>query len=297
MLIEIEYFEAEVIDKYMNNLKTTIFLGLLTGLIMAVGYLIGGKSGMMLALIISAAVNFGAYWWSDKLVLSTYGAKPAQKSEFPEIYEIMEDLVKRALMPMPRLFIMETEMPNAFATGRNEKHAIVAVTTGLLRILNKEELRGVLAHELAHIKNNDMLIGSIAATVAGAISYLVQMAYFASIFGGSSDDEDDGGIFGTIAMMILAPLIATMLHMAVSRSREYLADEKGAQFSGNPKGLADALAKLGGFAKTHELHGTPKQETAAHLFIVNPFKPSVMMSLFSTHPPMEERISRLNKSA
>jgi len=280
----------------MNKLKTTFFLGLLTGLIMAVGYWLGGQSGMIFALIASAAMNFGAYWWSDKLVLSTYGAKPAQQNEFPELYKTMEDLVSRASLPMPRIFVVETDMPNAFATGRNEKHAVVAVTTGLLRILDKEELRGVLAHELAHIKNNDMLIGSIAATVAGAISYLVQMAYFANIFGGSSDDEDNGGgMFGAIAMMILAPLIATMLHMAVSRSREYMADESGARFSGNPNGLASALGKLGSFAKSHELHGTPKQETAAHLFIVNPFKPSIMMSLFSTHPPMEERIARLKR--
>jgi len=280
----------------MNKLKTTFFLGLLAGLIMAVGYWLGGQSGMIFALVASATMNFGAYWWSDKLVLSTYGAKPAQRNEFSELYKIMDDLIGRASLPMPRLFVVETDMPNAFATGRNEKHAVVAVTTGLLKALDKEELRGVLAHELAHIKNNDMLIGSIAATVAGAISYLVQMAYFANIFGGSNDDEDSGGgMFGAIAMMILAPLIATMLHMAISRSREYLADEAGARFSGNPKGLASALGKLGNFAKSHELHGSPKQETAAHLFIVNPFKPSIMMSLFSTHPPMEERISRLNK--
>lgn len=251
---------------------------------------------MIFALVASAAMNFGVYWWSDKLVLSTYGANPAQRNEFPELYKIMEDLIGRASLPMPRLFVVETDMPNAFATGRNEKHAVVAVTTGLLRVLDKEELRGVLAHELAHIKNNDMLIGSIVATVAGVISYLVQIAYFANIFGGSSDDENSGGgMFGVIVMMILAPLIATMLHMAVSRSREYLADEAGAKFSRNPKGLASALEKLGSFVKSHELHGSPKQETAAHLFIVNPFRPSIMMSLFSTHPPMKERILRLNK--
>lgn len=281
--------------KNMNKLKTTLFLGLLTGLVMAVGYFLGGQSGMMFALVASAAMNFGAYWWSDKLVLSTYGAKLAPQSEYPELHLMVGELASRAGLPMPRLFVVESDMPNAFATGRNKTHAVVAVTSGLLKILDKEELRGVLAHELAHIKNNDMLIGSIAATVAGAISYLVQMAYFANIFGGSSDDEDDGGgIFGSIAMMILAPLISTLLHMAVSRSREYLADELGASFAGKANGLASALAKLGSFTSSHELHGTPKQETAAHLFIVNPFKPSVMMSLFSTHPPMEERIARLN---
>lgn len=280
----------------MNKLKTTLFLGLLTGLVMAVGYFIGGQSGMMFALIASAAMNFGAYWWSDKLVLSTYGAKLAEQSAYPELYLMLGELTSRAQLPMPRLFVVESDMPNAFATGRNENHAVVAVTTGLINILNKEELRGVLAHELAHIKNNDMLIGSIAATVAGAISYLVQMAYFANIFGASSNDEEEGGgLFGSIAIMILAPLIATLLHMAVSRSREYMADELGAGFAGQSDGLASALAKLGSFTKSHEIHGTPKQETAAHLFIVNPFKPSLLMSLFSTHPPMEERIARLNR--
>lgn len=279
----------------MNKLKTTLFLGLLTGLVMAVGYFIGGQSGMVFALFASAAMNFGAYWWSDKLVLSTYGAKLAEQSVYPELYAMVSDLTARAQLPMPRLFLVESGMPNAFATGRNENHAVVAVTTGLLNILDRDELRGVLAHELAHIKNNDMLIGSIAATVAGAISYLVQMAYFANMFGGSSDDDDSGGFFGAIAMMILAPLIATLLHMAVSRSREFMADELGASFAGKATGLASALAKLGSFTAEHQIHGTPKQETAAHLLIVNPFKPSVMKSLFSTHPPMEERIARLSR--
>lgn len=282
----------------MNKFKTTFFLGLLTGLVMLIGYLLGGQSGMMFALIASAAMNFGAYWWSDKLVLSTYGAKPASQTDYPELYVMLRELSSKAGLPLPRLFVMETEMPNAFATGRNPEHAVVAVTTGLLRLLNQDELKGVLAHELAHVKNSDMLIGSIAATIAGAISYLVQMAYFANIFGGSSDDEEEGGgIFGALAMMIVAPLIATMLHMAVSRSREYMADESGARLAGNPQGLASALQKLGGFTNAHQLHGTPRQETAAHLFIVNPFKPSALMALFSTHPPMEERIARLNRIA
>lgn len=277
----------------MNKLKTTFFLGLLTGLIMAVGYWLGGQSGMLFALIASAAMNFGAYWWSDKLVLATYGAKPIDQNNYSDLFAIVQDLSSRASLPMPRLYVMETEMPNAFATGRNKDHAVVAVTSGLLKLLSKDELRGVLAHELGHIKNNDMLIGSIAATIAGAISYLVQIAYFANIFGGSSDDEDGGGIFGAVAMMIVAPFIATLLHMAISRSREYLADEAGARFAGNANGLAGALEKLGGFSKSHKLNGTPRQETAAHLFIVNPFKASIMMSLFSTHPPMNKRVMRL----
>jgi heat shock protein HtpX len=278
----------------MNRIKTTLFLGFLTGLIMAVGYMLGGQSGMMFALLFSALMNFGAYWFSDKIVLSTYKAKPIKKEDYPELYAIMKELVKKASLPMPRLYMMDMEMPNAFATGRNEKHAVVAVTSELLKILDKDELKGVLAHELGHIKNKDMLIASIAATIAGAISYLVQIAYFANIFGGS-DEEGGGSLFGAIAMMILAPIIAGMLHMAVSRSREYLADEAGARFSENPKGLADALKKLGDFSKTHKLKGSPKQETAAHLFIVNPFKASMLTSLFSTHPPMEKRIARLNE--
>ncbi len=279
----------------MNRLKTTFFLGLLTALIMFVGFMIGGQAGMLFALIMSAAMNFGAYWWSDKLVLSTYGAKPADEKTYPELYAMLRELTQRASLPMPRLYVIETEMPNAFATGRNEKHAVVAVTSGLMRLLSKEELRGVVAHELAHIKNKDMLIGSIAATVAGAISYLVQIAYFANIFGGSSDEEEGGGIFGALAMMILAPIIATLLHLAVSRSREYLADEAGARISGSARGLADALRKLETSARMHPLHATPKQETASHLFIVNPFRMSVMMSLFSTHPAMDERIARLER--
>jgi len=280
----------------MNTLKTTLFLGLMTGLIMAVGYVLGGQSGMILALILSAAMNFGAYWWSDKIVLKTYGAQKASKEQHPELFSILEDLTSKASMPMPEVAVMETEMPNAFATGRNEHHAVVAVTTGLMRLLDRQELEGVLAHELTHIKNKDMLISSIAATIAGAISYLVQIAYFASLFGGAGDDEDGGGIFGLLAMMILAPVISTLLHMAVSRSREYLADDGGAQLTGNPDGLARALRKLNDFSSRHKLEGTPRQETAAHLFIVNPFKSSALMALFSTHPPMDKRISRLQKS-
>jgi heat shock protein HtpX len=205
---------------------------------------------------------------------------------------MLENLTSRASMPMPTVAVMQTEMPNAFATGRNEKHAVVAVTTGLMSMLNQEELEGVLAHELSHIKNSDMLIGSIAATVAGAISYLVQIAYFANIFGGS-DEDDGGGIFSSLAMLILAPIIAMMLHMAVSRSREYLADAGAAKLTGKPGGLSSALKKLENFSSQHRLPATPRQETASHLFIVNPFKRSSLMSLFSTHPPMDKRIAKL----
>jgi len=282
-----------LLAKNMKKLKTTFFLGLLTGLIMVVGYWLGGQAGMLFALVASAVMNFSAYWWSDKIVLSTYGAQPATQSEYPDLYFLVNELVSRANLPMPRLFVVKSEMPNAFATGRNENHAVVAVTSGLLELLDREELRGVLAHELAHIKNNDMLIGSIAATVAGAISYLVQLAYFANVF--SSSDDEDGGVVGAIAVMILAPILATLLHMAISRSREYLADEMGANMAHDPAGLASALSKLDNFTKHHDLQATPRQEAAAHLFIVNPFKPSRLMALFSTHPPMIERIERLNK--
>lgn len=280
----------------MNKLKTTLLLGLLTGLVMTIGYLIGGQSGVLLALIISTVMNFSAYWWSDKIVLMTYGARKADQKKYPELYKTMNELTSVASLPMPRLYIMDSPMPNAFATGRNENHSVVAVTTGLLQQLNSTELRGVLAHELAHIKNKDILIGSIAATFAGAISYLAQLAYFGNLFSSSDDEEGGGhGIFGLIIMMILAPLISAMLHMAISRSREYIADEGGAKIAGNPEGLASSLHKISNFNATHELHGSPKQETAAHLFIINPFKTSTLMALFSTHPPVEERIKRLKK--
>ena len=275
----------------MNKIKTALFLGLLTGFVMAVGYFLGGESGLVFALVFSAVMNFAAYWWSDKIVLKTYGAKIVKRNDRPELYQMLENLANRASMPMPTLAIMDTELPNAFATGRNEDNAVVAVTTGLIRMLNREELEGVLAHELTHVKNNDMLIGSIAATFAGAISYLVQMAYFANIFGGS--DEDGGGVFGALAMLILAPVISLLLNTAVSRSREYLADQGGASITGNPRGLASALRKLDAFSKNNKFRATPKQETAAHLFIVNPFNRSALMSLFSTHPPMDKRIAIL----
>jgi heat shock protein HtpX len=277
----------------MNKLRTTIFLGLLTGLALVIGYFIGGQSGALIALLFSAFINFSAYWWSDKIVLMTYNAQEAEKKQHAELFKITEELTLIASMTMPRLYIMKTPMPNAFATGRNEKHAIIAVTTGLLQQLNSSELRGVIAHELAHIKNKDMLIGSIAATFAGAISYLAQLAYFGNLFSSSDNEEDSNGLFGGLIMLILAPIISTLLHLAISRSREYLADESGAKLAGNPEGLANALEKISIFSANHELHGSPKQETAAHLFIINPFKPSSLMALFSTHPPVEERIKRL----
>jgi heat shock protein HtpX len=239
-------------------------------------------------------MNFGSYWFSDKIVLALYGAKEITPKENPQLHEIIDELVKKADLPKPRLYQVNLPVPNAFATGRNKKRAAVAVTSGILQLLTKDELVGVLAHELSHIKNRDILISSIAATLAGAISYLAQMAYFAGMFtGGSRGDRNGGNAFGALALLILTPIIATLLHLAVSRSREYLADETGARISKDPSSLASALKKLHGYSRSRPLIGEPKYEATAHLFIVNPFKPSLLMSLFSTHPPVEERVKKL----
>ncbi len=278
----------------INQFKTILLLGGLTGLVLAVGFYLGGQGGALVALIFSAAMNMGSYWFSDKLVLSMYGAKEIPREQNPKLHQMLEDLSQKAGLPKPRLYMVEMPVPNAFATGRNEHHAVVAVTSGILSLLSDEELRGVLAHEISHIKNRDILVSSIAATLAGAISYLAQMAYFAGVFSGRSSDERDGGnAFGAMALMILTPIIATLLHLAVSRSREYLADQTGSDISKDPRALAEALKKLHGFSQARPLIGQPKHEATAHLFIVNPFKPSFLMSLFSTHPPMEERVKRL----
>lgn len=279
----------------MNYLKTTILLAALTGLVLFIGYQVGGQSGMLIALIISAAMNFASYFWSDKIVLATYGAKPADENTHRDLHTMVSDLAISANMKKPRIYIINSPLPNAFATGRNEEHAVVAVTSSLMEILNKEELRGVLAHELSHVKNKDMLIGSVAATIAGAISYLAQMAHYAMIFRGGSREEGNKEILTSLLMLILAPIIATLLHLAISRSREYLADESGAKIAGNPTGLADALEKLENFSKNHKVQGTPREQATAHLFIINPFKPTLLLSLFSTHPPAQERVARLRK--
>jgi len=280
----------------MNRLKTTILLGGLTGLVIAVGYYFGGQNGALAALALSAIMNLGSYWFSDKIVLALYKAKEISPETNPKLHLMVEELAQKASIPKPRLYLVSLPIPNAFATGRNEKHAVVAVTSGILQLLNEDELRGVLAHELAHIKNRDILISSIAVTLAGAISYLAQMAYFAGMFAGNSRNERGGGnAFGAIALMILTPIIATLLHLAVSRSREYLADETGAHISKDPLSLASALKKLHQFSRAHPLIGEPKYEATAHMFIVNPFKPSLLMSFFSTHPPVEERVKRLEK--
>jgi heat shock protein HtpX len=278
----------------MARLKTTLLLGGLTALMLTVGYYFGGQQGAFIALVLSAIMNFGSYWFSDKIVLALYRAKEIAPNENPQLHAMIDELAKKANLPKPRLYQVDLPAPNAFATGRNEKRAVVAVTSGLLQLLTKDELAGVLAHELAHIKNRDILVSSIAATLAGAISYLAQMAYWGGMFaGGSRDDRNGGNTFGALALLVLTPIIAILLHLAVSRSREYWADETGARISQDPSSLASALKKLQGYSRSHPLVGEPKYEATAHLFIVNPFKPSFLMSLFSTHPPVEERVKKL----
>jgi heat shock protein HtpX len=276
-----------------NTVKTALLLGALTGLLMLVGGLIGGKGGVYIAFIFAVILNFGSYWFSDKIVLKMYKAQEVSESSVPDLYNIVRNLALKASLPMPRVFIIPEETPNAFATGRNEKHAVVAVTEGIIRILKKEELEGVISHELSHIKNKDMLISSMAATIAGAISMLATMAQWAAIFGGGrSSDEDNGGggIIGLIAMAIFAPLAAAVIQMAISRSREYLADAGGANITKNPYGLASALEKL---TKASQVIPMDAKPSTAHLFIVNPLSGKAFLKLFSTHPPLEERIARL----
>ncbi len=276
----------------MNTIKTGLLLGTLTGLLMLIGGYFGGKQGVVVAFIFATVMNFGAYWFSDKLILRMYNAHEVSADQAPQLYAIVKDLALKAGLPMPKVYIVPLDTPNAFATGRNENHAVVAVTEGIMRMLNKDELEGVLAHELTHIKNKDMLIGSIAATLAGAIVMLANMAQFAALFGGSNRDDSDegGGVIGLIMMAILAPIAATIIQMAVSRSREYLADDGGARVSGKPYGLAGALEKLSRASQVVPMEANP---STAHMFIVNPLTGKSLMNLFSTHPPIEERIARL----
>ncbi|MBN1829729.1 MAG: zinc metalloprotease HtpX [Deltaproteobacteria bacterium] len=275
----------------MNRLRTGLLLGALTGLLMFIGGYFGGNNGMVIAFVFAAIMNLGSYWFSDKIVLAMYKAREATEREAPDLHRIVRNLVQRAGIPMPRVFIMPGEAPNAFATGRNERHAVIAVTEGILNLLDQNELEGVLAHELTHIKNRDILIGSIAATLAGAIMLLANMARWAAIFGvGNRDDREGGGLLGIVATAVLAPIAAMLIQMAISRSREYLADEGGAKIAGTPYGLAGALEKLGRASKMRPLAVSP---STAHLFIVNPLSGRSLMNLFSTHPPIEKRIARL----
>ena len=278
-------------------LRTTLLLGALTGIIMVIGQLLGGSQGIVIAFIFAVIMNFGSYWFSDKIVLSMYGARQVNEAEAPMLYRIVHNLALRARMPMPKLYIIPSDAANAFATGRNPEHAAVAVTEGILRMMDERELTGVLAHELSHVMNRDILISSIAATLAGVIMMIANMARWAAIFGGysrSDDREGGGGILGLIAMSILAPIAAMIIQMAISRTREYAADESGAHTSGDPLGLASALAKLGRASERIPLDASPQ---TSHLFIVNPLSGRSLMQLFSTHPPLEDRIARLESMA
>ena len=279
----------------MNFFKTTILLAVLTAILVFAGDAFGGRSGAMMALILAGIMNFGAYWFSDKIVLMMYRAKPVTDAEAPELYAITRDLTMKAGLPMPKVYIMDNDTPNAFATGRNPSHAAVAVTRGIMRLLSKEELTGVIGHELAHIQNRDILISTISATIAGAISYLAHMAQWAAMFGSSRDDERGGNPIALIAMMIVAPLAAMIIQMAISRSREYGADEGGARITGNPLSLANALRKLE-YANKRIPMAVPNEATA-HMFIVSPLSGGSLLRLFSTHPPIEERIKRLEAMA
>jgi heat shock protein HtpX len=275
----------------MNKVKTLFLLVTLTLILVWAGAAFGGKHGMTIALIFALMLNFFAYWFSDKIVLKMYGAKEVTESQAPDLYRIVRMLIQKAGLPMPKIYIINQDQPNAFATGRNPNHAAVAVTTGIMHILSYEELQGVIGHELTHVKNRDILISTVAATIAGAISYLAQMAQWAMIFGGGRGDDDEGGNpIAALAMMIIGPIAALIVQMAISRSREYAADEGGARLAGNPRYLSNALRKLNAASKKIPMKANP---ATSHMFIVNPLSGGGLIKLFSTHPPIEERIAKL----
>ncbi len=275
----------------MNTIKTVLLMSVLTVLLVFVGNILGGSGGMMIAFLFAVIMNFGTYWFSDKIVLRMYKAQQLQREDNPELFRMTEELTARAGIPMPKLYIIPNDQPNAFATGRNPQNAAVAVTNGILKLLSREELMGVIAHELSHVKNRDILVGTIAATIAGAISMLANMAQWAMIFGGrGSSDERGGNPITLIVMMIVAPLAAMMIQMAISRSREFMADESGAKMTGNPLYLANALRKLDTTSKRIPMEAN---SATAHMFIVSPLRGGGFTKLFSTHPPMEERVAKL----
>jgi len=275
-----------------NVMKTGLLLAVLTALFLLIGNAVGGEQGMIMAFGLAVVMNVGAYWFSDKIVLRMYQAREVTEAEAPSLYGTVRRLSVAAGIPMPKVYIIPTDSPNAFATGRDPAHAAVAVTEGIMRLLSQDELEGVLAHELGHVRNRDILIGTIAATLAGAIMMLARFAQFAAIFGGGSRDRDEGGggALGMIALAIVAPLGAMLVQMAVSRSREYLADETGAHFCGRPESLANALQKISYASQRVPLQASP---ATAHMFILSPLSGGGIMSLFSTHPPIEKRIERL----
>jgi heat shock protein HtpX len=282
----------------MNILKTTLLMTVLTVLLVFVGGIIGGNNGMIFAFVFALVMNFGSYWFSDKIVLTMYRAKEITRDQNPTIFDIVQDLTMRANLPMPRIYMIQSEQPNAFATGRDPQHAAVAVTDGIMRLMPKEEIRGVIAHELAHVKHRDILISSIAATIAGAITMLANMAQWAMIFGGfggrSSSDDERGNPIAMLVMIIVAPIAAMLVQMAISRSREFDADEGGAKISGDPMALAHALRRLESAKAEIPMKATP---ATAHMFIVNPLTGKSFKNMFSTHPPIEERIARLEAMA
>jgi len=277
-----------------NVLRTTVLLAALTALFLVIGAALGGNQGMVIAFIFALAMNAASYWFSDKIVLTMYGAREVSLHEAPELYRLVQRLAQRAGIPMPRVYLIASDSPNAFATGRNPQHGAVAVTEGIMRLLDEQELAGVLAHELGHIRNRDTLIMTVAATLAGAITMLAHMAQWGALFGGFGRRDDDeqggGGMLGLLFMAILAPIAATLIQLAISRGREYFADRTGAAISGTPTGLARALEKLHYASQRLPLETNP---ATAHLFIVNPLTGGSFMNLFSTHPPIEERIRRL----
>jgi len=279
-----------------NTLKTGIFLVILAAILLFIGGAVGGRGGVIIALILALGMNVISYWFSDKIVLRLYGAREVSEAEAPQLYGMIRRLAQRAQIPMPRVYLIPTATPNAFATGRDPQHAAVAVTEGSLQLLDQRELEGVLAHELAHVKNRDTLTMTVTATIASAIMFLADMARWGAIFGGFSRDEEDsrGGVLGFLVAAIVAPIAATLVQMAISRSREYAADATGARIAGSPYGLADALEKLAYASERVPANVSP---ATAHLFIVNPLSGRSFATLFSTHPPIEERVQRLRRMA
>ena len=272
-----------------NRIKTVLLLAGMTVFLIVIGKLLGGRTGMYLAFILALGMNFFSYWFSDKIVLKMYGAQEVTPADAPQLHQIVGELAREAGIPKPKVYIIPDDSPNAFATGRNPEHAAVAATEGIMRLLTPLELKGVLAHEIGHVRNRDILIQTIAATMAGAIMILADMARFGAIFG-SRDDDEGGGIIGILVMSIIAPIAAMLIQMAISRSREYLADETGAQLAHNPESLARALEKLSLGVQRAPMNASP---ATAHMFIVNPLTGTSLMNLFSTHPPIEERVARL----
>jgi heat shock protein HtpX len=274
-----------------NQLKTGLFLALLTALILIFGQILGGQSGLIIAFVLAIAMNVGSYWYSDRIVLRMYKAREVSSQEAPGLHRVVEELAQRAEIPKPRVYIIPEQAPNAFATGRSPQNGVVAVTEGIMNILSLDELKGVLAHEMGHIKNRDILIQTVAATLAGVIMFVSSMVKWAAIFGLGGNDEEGGNPLMAIVLAIVAPIAAMLIQMAISRSREYLADQSGARFAGNPEFLASALQKLEAASKRAPMrHGNP---ATAHMFIVNPFSATSMANLFSTHPPIQERVKRL----